>query len=379
MNKFLFYIFFLLWMPLTTCAQTDSQRYYFHVTTPFFETLIVKNNDDGTLNITSLESEKETAIFSKYTVYDFQPAFPNTLKDNLKIVYRVIVSNPLLIEELKRYDAKKYYNDGQYFPTQKAYYPNDYGTTSPVKNLGAPYPGTALDLINAPGAWGITTGSKKVVIGISDGRIDSTNVDLKGRISEYLKYFDIEKGGICAHGSGVAGTIGATMDNAYGIPGVCSDCDMIATGYGKFEHIQQLVEAGAKVINTSWVLCGFGAYHQNIKERINEYYDEGILIVSSAGNAKNCNRYLKDHAANYGYPASFEKVISVSMVFGECGHYEDCIIDDEQYGIVAYKPKDRHVKRYRMKTHGDFSELTPINTQWATQHNYSVDLVAPAE
>ena len=381
MNRFLTILFFVLLVPIVLIAQTESQEkhYYFHLTTPFFETLKIQEKEDGTLQVTSLESEKETAIFNKYTLYDFRPAFPNTLKDNLKIVFRIVVNNPLLIEELLRYDPEKYYDEGQFFPTQNAYYPNDYGTTSPVENLGAAYPGTALDLINAPGAWGITTGDPKVVIGISDGKIDSTNIDLKGRVSNFLKYYDLEKGGVCAHGSGVAATIGAIMDNAYGIPGICSDCDMIANGYGNFDAIQELVEAGAKVINASWVTCGFGSYHRNIEERINEYYDEGILIVASAGNAKKCNRYLKDHASNYGYPASYEKVISVSMVFGECGHYEDCIIEDEQYGVIAHKLKDRHVKRYRMETYGKFDKLTPINTQWATQHNLSVDVVAPAE
>lgn len=360
-------------------SRTEEQHYFFYLTTPYFETLEIEENTNGTLRITSLESEEENRIYNRYKVYEFQRAFPNTLKEQMEIIYRISVNNPKLLEELHNYDEEKYYGISEFFPVKNAVYPNDYGTTSPVENLGAPYPLTGLDVINAPGAWGITTGNKKVVIGVSDTRIDSTNMDLQGRISNYLRYSNQTSGSTCSHGTTTAGIIGAIADNAYGLPGICSDCDMIAHGYGGINYIQELVEAGAKVINASWTLCGFGMYHKNVEERINQYYDEGILIVASAGNAKRCNRNLRDHASNYGYPASYKRVISVTSTYGDCGHYEDCIVDDPQFGIIGNKLKDRHVGRQRMKVEGSFDELTPINSQWATQHNLAVDITAPAE
>tara|TARA_R110000850_G_scaffold150497_1_gene273258 strand:+ start:171660 stop:173600 length:1941 start_codon:yes stop_codon:yes gene_type:complete len=377
MNK-LFLLFFLLFS-LQFSAQEKEQLYYYHVSVANAETLKITPNKDGSLNITDTVNSKANKIFAKYKVLVFRKAFPYSKKENLKKVYKVTTNSDVLLGQLQNISPEKYTGIGEYFPHQDAYYPNDYGITSPVANLGVPYPMTGLDLINAPQAWSITTGDPKVVIGISDGRVDSTNIDLKGRVSKYLKYFDLKSGGVCAHGTGIASSIGARANNAFGISGICSDCDMITHGYGRFDYIQELVEAGAKVINTSWVLCGFGAYHQNVQERINEYYEEGILIVAAAGNAKKCNPNLKDYASNYGYPASYKNVISVTKIFADCGFYDDCIVEDEKYGTIAYKLKDRHVTRMRMKKEGSFDTLTPINSQFGAQHNLAVDIAAPAE
>lgn len=377
MNKSL--LLFFLFFGSTLLGQNQKELYHYHVNISNPETLKITQKTNGELKIENPQNRAETQIFARHTVYVFQPAFPNTLKENLKNVYRVSTNSDVLLGQLQNQQPEKYSRIGQYFPAPNAFYPNDYGTTSPVENLGVPYPLTALDAINAPGAWGITRGDKKVVIGISDARIDSTNVDLVGRVSNYLKYFNTPRGATCYHGTGIATVIGARADNEFGVPGICSDCDLIATGYGSFENIQELVEAGAKVVNTSWALCGFGAYHQNVKERINEWYDEGILIVSSAGNAKKCNPYLRDYAANYAYPASFKRVISVTKVFAACGHYEDCIVEDEKYGIIASKLKDRHVGRLKMQEEGSFDKLYPINAQFGAQHNLAVDISTPSE
>lgn len=368
-----------LFITLSVLSQEDKISYHFLVDIIDGESLIISPLKNGSLKIENPEDKKETAIYSLYSIHNFQKAYPNTEKNNLKKRYRLTVNSGSLLYELQKHFPQKYSNITPIELLPNAYYPNDYGTTSPVENLGVSYPLTHLDAMNLPAAWGITKGSKKVVIGVSDARVDSTNIDLQGRVSNYLTYSNASRGAACSHGTTQVSVIGAKMDNGYGIPGICSECDIVVHGYGQFDYIQDLVEAGAKVINVSWVLCGFGPYHQSVQERINEYYDAGILIVASAGNAKKCNPYLKDYASNYGYPASFKNVISVSSVYGECGHYEDCIIEDEQYGTIAYKLKDRHVVRQRMKKMGSFEELTPINSQFSTQHNLSVDLVVPSE
>lgn len=377
MNRINYLLVLLLGFALQ--AQEQNQLFHYQVTISDPASLVINKHEDGTLKIENPKSRRETQVFKKHKVLVFQPAFPNTKREKLKNVYRVTTDSKALLGQLQNQNPEKYTRIGEYFPPPKAYYPNDYGTTSPIENRGEDYPLTHLDAMNVPGAWGITKGSKKVVIGLSDARIDSTYEDLKGRVSNYLKYYDSAKGTACSHGTNQATIIGAKMDNGFGIPGICSDCDIIATGYAQFDYIQELVEAGAKVINASWVLCGFGAYHQNVQERINEYYEEGVLIVAGAGNGGRCNPYLRDYSSNYTYPASFENVISVSSVYADCGHYEDCIIEDEQYGIIANKLKDRHVFRQRMKNEGSFNDLSPINSQFATQHNLSVDIVAPTE
>lgn len=356
-------------------SRTEKSVFHYYITLTQPESLNIEKSANGSLVIINPENTRETKLFSENKVLVFQPVFPNTQKEHLKKIYRISTTSNTLVGKLQNENPKLYTKIESYDPIPNAYYPNDYGTTSPIENHGGPYPLTGLDLINAPGAWGITTGNKKVVIGISDGKVDSTNTDLIGRVSNYMKYFNNTKGTVCYHGTGIAGIIGATMNNEYGIPGICSDCDLITHGYGRFDYIQELVEAGAKVINASWSLCGFGAYHQSVQERINEYYEEGILIVAAAGNGSKCNPSLRDYASNYTYPSSYKNVLSVTSVYAECGHYEDCVINDEQYGEIHYKLKDRHVRRQRKTESG----YTPINSQFATQHNLSVDLAAPAE
>lgn len=370
-------MFFLLSLNGTFAQETPAEKTVFHylVTLTHPESLSIQKSENGILEIKNPLNNRETRLFSENSVLVFQPLFPNTKKEHLKKIYRVSTTSNTLLGKLQNENPVLYTHIEPYTPLPNTYYPNDYGTTSPVENHGGPYPLTGLDLINAPGAWAITTGDNKVVIGISDGKVDSTNTDLVGRVSNYLKYFNNTKGTVCYHGTGIAGIIGAKMDNSFGIPGICSNCDLITTGYGRFDYIQELVEAGAKVVNASWSLCGFGTYHQNVQERINEYYDEGILIVAAAGNGSKCNPNLKDYASNYTYPASFKNVISVTTVYAACGHYEDCVIQDEQYGEIHYKLKDRHVRRQRKTKTG----FIPINSKFATQHNLSVDLAAPAE
>jgi len=372
-GSFLFCIFLLSSFSLHSQETEEKELYFYHISIPNFDSFEITKKEDGSLSIFSLESLEENEIIKQHKVYEFQPAFPNTLKENLKIVYRITTDSPSLVFKLEKLKPEKYQKIGEYFPPKVSYYPNDYGTTSPVENLGAPYPLTGLDLINAPSAWGITKGNKKVVIGISDARVDSTNIDLQGRVSKYLKYFDVTTGTVCTHGTGIAGIIGAIHDNAFGMPGICPDCDIITNGYGQFDFIQELVEAGAKVINVSWVLCGFGQYHQNIQERINEYYEEGILLVAGAGNAKKCNPYLADGSSSYGYPASFKNVISVTTVFADCDYPEDCMEDHEYFGTVVNDMKDRHLKSHILQN----GKLAGVNGQWSMQHNLAVDITAP--
>jgi hypothetical protein len=369
----------MLLVSLSVIGQQEKNIHHFMVDIIDGDSLVVTHLDNCTLKIENPDNIRESAVYSIYTIYSFQKAYPNTTKETFKNRYRIAANSESVLYELQKHFPEKYLNIEAYEPLPNAYYPNDYGTTSPVENLGVPYPLTHLDAMNLPSAWGITKGSKKVVIGVSDARVDSTNIDLQGRVSNYLSYSNANRGTACSHGTTQVSIIGAKMDNGYGIPGICSECDIIVNGYGQFDHIQELVEAGAKVINASWTNCGFGASHQNVQERINEYYEQGILIVAAAGNARRCNPYLRDYASNYGYPASFKNVISVSSVYGECGHYEDCIVEDKQFGTIAYKLKDRHVGRQFMKEMGSFDELAPINVQFSTQHNLAVDIVAPAE
>jgi subtilisin family serine protease len=359
-------------------AQTFTEdRYYFQTNIANASSLTITENPNGALIIVNKRNSRETKIFGKYRVYDFKIAYPNTKSDLLKTVYTIVTNKVELLGALKHNFPKKYTRIDQFYPTENAYYPNDYGATSPIENMGTYYPLHDLDLVNAPGAWGITKGSNQVIIGITDSKIDSTNADLKDRVSNYLYYRDsVGQSLACAHGGSVAGIAIARMNNGYGRPGMCSECDVIATGYGNFGYIEDLVDAGARVINASWAICRMGKYHENIEERINEFYEDGIIIVAGAGNAKNCNKEDDFPADDYAYPASFEKVISATGVFAMHRSPTDTIFVAKEGTKATTNLRDRHKREIGFREDGT---LYPKYVKWGMQHNESIDICAPAE
>lgn len=367
--------YFLLFCSFAMWSQNESEeRFYFQLNIKNGEQLQLSQSLDKKFVIINPNSTDETRIYAAYNVFLFEKAYRNSSSDLLSNVYNIATDNVALISNLKHNFPEKYSRIDQYYPSEKPYYPNDYGATSPVENLGTAQRLDDLDLLEMPKAWGITKGSKKVVIGISDSRVDSTDAEFKGRVSKYLKYFDTPKGLGCFHGSNVAAIAGAATDNGYGRPGICSDCDMIAHGYGSFSYIEDLVEAGAKIINASWVVCNMGTYHENIEERINELYEDGIIIVAAAGNGKGCNRDGFD-PDDYGYPNAFEKVISVTGTY-VTNDLETAVLEkDENDRMIVKFIKDRHDSKLAFRENGEIVVPYP---KFGLQANDAIDICAPA-
>lgn len=375
-TKLYILLFFVLWVGHSQeNIEEDVERIYFHVNISDAQTLKVKKKRNNTLIITNKTNQKETDIYASYKIFRFEKSYPNTQRDLLKTVYTISTDNPELLGELKASFPEKYTRIGQFFTTENAYYPNDYGTTSPVENLGAKHPAFDLDMIMAPEAWGITRGDKKVVVGISDSKVDSLDPDFANRVSNYITYSKNYRGIGCAHGTSVAATAVATMNNGYGRPGICGECDIVVNRYGNFKHIEELVAAGAKVINTSWALCKMGgAYKDNIQERIKEMYDDGIIIVAGAGNGADCNKdgvRLGDSL----YPASFDRVLSISGVYTINREPSDQVWEYEGRNLTK-QVRDRRAGYFYVEDDGG---ITPMKVDVGVQMNKAVDLVAPRE
>ena len=67
------------------------------------------------------------------------------------------------------------------------------------------------------------------------------------------------------HGYSVAASAAGQGDNGYGFTGVCYDCSVYGTYYGRVRDLSELIElseAGADVINCSW---GTTKYYQTAK------------------------------------------------------------------------------------------------------------------
>lgn len=371
--KILFILFILSCSSLFS-QENDDGIFHFYVNIADVSSLDSKVKRDGTFLISNKNDAKETAIYSKYQVSTFKLAYPNTDNNTFKLAYHVAINDKKLLSELARNYPKKYTRIIEFFPAPNAYYPNDYGNTSPIENLGNPYSSRDLDLINAPGAWGISKGDKKVIIGISDTRIDTLNSDMKGQIIKDLYPDTARRHSKCDHGTNVAAIALARMDNAYGRPGICSECVGVRNHYGSFKSIEDLVDAGAKVINASWISCNMGSKTNEIINRINEYYDDGIIIVAAAGNGNDCDGD-KITVGDKLYPASFDKVISVSGVFAE-----NQTIDDGYFfkdGLdYTYRIADR---RSGVLTIDSANVLHPAPLEKGVQVNEAVDFVAPIE
>ncbi len=124
----------------------------------------------------------------------------------------------------------------------------------------------------------------------------------------------IDATGHCSDGSGhgthVAGTV-AALDNNLGVVGVAPDVDLYAVkvlddgGGGTVASvvagIEWAVDQDISIINMS---LG-GGHHQTLQLAIQDAYNEGVLLVASAGNSG-------PRPNSVSYPARYPEVIAVS-------------------------------------------------------------------
>jgi subtilisin family serine protease len=199
--------------------------------------------------------------------------------------------------------------------------------------------------IDAPEAWSTTVGSQGVKIAVIDTGIDYNHSDLVGNLwtnsseTNCVDGIDNDLNGYIddclgwnfvggnndpmddyGHGTHVAGTIGATGNNAEGVVGVmwrasimplkAFDADGIGYEADIVEAIGYAVGKGARIINASW---GGTSYSAVMYDAINMANNAGVLFVAAAGNGDDDgvgdNNDLFPH-----YPASFDlpNIISVA-------------------------------------------------------------------
>lgn len=173
-----------------------------------------------------------------------------------------------------------------------------------------PNQGWHYNMINAPQAWDITTGSNGVRIAVLDTGIDSNHSSLRNLVNSSLgrSFVGGNTNDVHGHGTHVAGTIAS-----YGsVSGVMHSATLIPvkvlddTGYGSMYGIQQGVvhaaNIGADVINMS---LGGGGHDRGMEEAINAAVSSGALVVAATGN---------DGAPSLSYPAAYNNSIAVGSV-----------------------------------------------------------------
>ena len=150
-----------------------------------------------------------------------------------------------------------------------------------------------LPIIKAPAAWDITQGDVSVVVALIDTGINSSHLDLAGKINAgYNTYdnntitLDVE-----GHGTKVGGLLGAATNNSIGIaslgwnikimPVRDTDTSGFYNDFDLMEAIDWAASNGAKVINISQ---GGSCGDQFLQDVINAAWNMGKVIVASSGN-----------------------------------------------------------------------------------------------
>jgi serine protease len=191
-----------------------------------------------------------------------------------------------------------------------------------------------LNQIDATHAWDITTGDKKIIIGIVDVGVDWNHPDLAANI--YMENGSLipgsDLGGLHGtpdddpsedtnpagryHGTFIAGVASAVTDNKIGVASIGFNCSILPVKASKddsringealveygFEGIKWAADHGAKVINCSWGGYGHSEYEQSI---IDYAISKGAIVVASYGN---------DSSNSNFYPAAYNGVLSVGWL-----------------------------------------------------------------
>ncbi|UOE40909.1 S8 family peptidase [Chryseobacterium suipulveris] len=237
-----------------------------------------------------------TNIFSKYEISKFEKAFPSSKKPKLQNVYLLECNSPRLKNELSVF-TDYFYNIEETQAPKLLYDTNDYYIT------GDYYNSKNYDLVNVKGAWEYSKGHSDFYVGVSEGGVKLDHEDLIGKALSMYNIPLNETG----HATSTAGIIGANTNNNLGMSGIGFQSKMISLDFS-FNDMLILSQNGVRIINCSWGAASSSVSY--IQDIIDEIYENGTVIIASAGNgiASGSNN------TEYYYPASYNHVISVSSV-----------------------------------------------------------------
>ena len=273
-------------------------------------------------NVTS-ENQSIQSLIDNFNVQSFSKALPNSKKASLQQVYEItcICNEHELLQEVSR--MPHIFTSPEIGPHYETLVePNDYTLTFS--------PDYALDLINAQGAWDVTTGDSSVIIAISDQNFHVDHEELAGKVHFYDATNTADK----THGTAVAVSAAGNTNNALGKSAIGYNSEL-ALYRMSYNDVLVATYSGSRVINMSWTSgCAPSSYVQGVMD---EAYENGSIVVAAAGNGGTCGG-----PSSLVYPASCDRVIAVTSIGAD----------------------DKH-------------ERIPGDTNSTHQHNPTVDIVAP--
>lgn len=240
------------------------------------------------------------SVFKSYTVQNCVPALPASRNETLQKVFEITFSGTL--EDFTRDLASIEFCSNivpapQYELLSVDPFPDDYSLA-----FSNDY---ALDLIDAEKAWEYSTGDSNTIIGISDGGFYLNHEELQGSyVSAQNSVFATPPQYM--HGTAVSVTAAGNTNNGVGKSAIGYNCRMALKPMG-YNHLLELCYAGVRIINVSWSSgCNYVGYYDMV---IQELFENGCIIVASAGNGNICGG-----VNSLIYPAALEGVISVTSV-----------------------------------------------------------------
>jgi subtilisin family serine protease/uncharacterized protein YkwD len=197
--------------------------------------------------------------------------------------------------------------------------------------------------IDAPEAWGLSTGDDSVVVAILDSGVDPDHPEFAGRLVTGRHFFDggQEDGDTDddnGHGTHVAGIAAAAGNNGLGVAGVAWNVRIMplkvldSEGSGWYSDmiggINYAVNNGASAINMS---LGGIAYSQAMQDAVTHAYNNDVIVVAAAGNCRtgcwiNGTFYINPP----NYPAANAHVLGVAATTDQ-----DAYADFSNYGAYV--------------------------------------------
>ena len=187
-----------------------------------------------------------------------------------------------------------------------------------------PYYGNqwGLSFIDAPSAWGITTGTSSTLVAVLDTGIDLRSADLSGKVwnnpnpgssghaGDYHGWnFVTNTSNIQDNNGHGTGILAASSNNAYGVAGVNWNATIMpvkildSQGNGSLNNaiagIYYAVNNGARVINASW---GGVENSQALVDALNYANSHNVVFVTAAGNDSSNNDVVPSYPASYRTP-----------------------------------------------------------------------------
>jgi subtilisin family serine protease len=156
-----------------------------------------------------------------------------------------------------------------------------------------PYLGSEwhISKIGASTAWDLAKGDG-VIVAILDTGVDGTHPDLSARMVSGWNVYDNNSNtaDVYGHGTKVAGSAAAALDNGVGVAGVAGNSKIMpirisdASGYATYSAMASgltwAADRGARVANISYVAAG----SSSVISAANYFKSKGGLVTTSAGN-----------------------------------------------------------------------------------------------